>query len=246
MLTEPSQDTGGMERSPEGEVILQAGSVLQMLRRWFWIVLLVIGACAGTALGLSLQQTPMYQASIKVLVGQAQGIAEDPTQASNLQLLTVTLGEAVATYPVAQSVVEDLNLEMSPSDLIANTNVEVIPQTQFIEISYTDSDPQRAQRIANGIGDAFSKQVAGVSPNVSGITATVWEPAVVPRSPISPNPVRNVLIAVVLGSILGVGLAFLLEYRDNSWRSPEEVERISGIPTIGVIPQFVTPRGRKN
>ena len=215
-----------------------------MVRRWFWMILLVIGICAGTTLGLSLQQTPMYQASIKVLVGQGQGIAEDPSQATNLQLVTVTLGEAVATYPVAQSVVRDLDLKSSASDLIANMNVDVVPQTQFIEISYTDADPQRAQRIANAIGDEFSKKVAGVSPNVSGITATVWEPAVMPQSPISPNPVRNTLIAVVLGSLLGMGLAFLLEYRDDSWRSPEEAERISGIPTIGVIPQFATTRGR--
>ena len=233
-----------MARFPEGEVVLQAGDVLQVVRRWFWMILLVIGICAGTTLGLSLQQTPMYHASIKVLVGQGQGIAEDPSQATNLQLVTVTLGEAVATYPVAQSVVRDLDLKSSASDLIANMNVDVVPQTQFIEISYTDADPQRAQRIANAIGDEFSKKVADVSPNVSGITATVWEPAVMPQSPISPNPVRNTLIAVVLGSLLGMGLAFLLEYRDDSWRSPEEAERISGIPTIGVIPQFATTRGR--
>jgi len=233
-----------MERFPEGEVVLHAGDVLQVLRRWFWMILLVIGICAGTTLVVSLQQKPMYQASIKVLVGQGQGIAEDPSQATNLQLVTVTLGEAVATYPVAQSVVRNLDLKSSPSDLIANMNVDVVPQTQFIEISYTDADPHRAQRIANSIGDEFSKKVAGVSPNVSGITATVWEPAVMPQSPISPNPVRNTLIAVVLGSLLGVGLAFLLEYRDDSWRSPEEAERISGIPTIGVIPQFAPTRGR--
>jgi hypothetical protein len=36
---------------------------------------------------------------------------------------------------------------------------------------------------------------------------------------------------------LGVGLAFLLEYLDDGWRSPEEVEQISGVPTYALIPR---------
>jgi capsular polysaccharide biosynthesis protein len=42
----------------------------------------------------------------------------------------------------------------------------------------------------------------------------------------------------LLGSLLGVGLAFLLEYVDDSWTSPDEVEEVSGVPTFGVIPAF--------
>jgi capsular polysaccharide biosynthesis protein len=245
MFAERSQETGGIARFPEGEVVFQVSDVLRVLRRRYFVILLVMCLCAGMALGLSFLQTPVYQSSIKILVGQSQGFASDPAQATNLQLLTLTLGEAVDTYPVAQAVVQDLDLDISPRDLIKNTNVEVITNTQFIDVSYTDTDPRRAQWIANSIGDRFSEQVSDVSPNVSGITATVWEPAVVPQAPISPNPVRNILIGIVLGSMLGVGLAFLFEYLDDRWQSPEEVERISGVSTIGVIPEIATSKGRQ-
>lgn len=245
MFAERSQETGGMTRFPEGEVVFQVSDVLRVLRRRFFVILLVMCLCAGITSGLSFLQTPVYQSSIKILVGQSQGFASDPAQATNLQLLTLTLGEAVDTYPVAQAVVQDLDLDISPKNMIANTNVEVITNTQFIDVSYTDTDPRRAQWIANAIGDRFSEQVSDVSPNVSGITATVWEPAVVPQAPISPNPVRNILIGIVLGSMLGVGLAFLLDYLDDSWQSPEEVERISGASTIGVIPEIATSKGRQ-
>lgn len=245
MIAERSQETGGIRRWPEGEVVLQVSDVLRVLRRRFFVVLLVMCICAGIALGLSFLQTPVYQSSIKILVGQSQGIARDPAQATNLQLLTLTLGEAVATYPVAQAVVQDLDLDISPRDMIANMNVEVVTTTQFIDVSYTDTDPRRAQWIANAIGDTFSEQVSDVSPKVSGITATVWESAVVPQAPISPNPLRNILIGIVLGSMLGVGLAFLFDYLDDRWQSPEEVERISGVPTIGVIPEIATSKGRQ-
>jgi capsular polysaccharide biosynthesis protein len=61
---------------------------------------------------------------------------------------------------------------------------------------------------------------------------------------VSPDPLRNVLIALVLGGLLGVALAFLLEYVDDSWDSPEEAEEVSGIPTFGVIPRFEVSASR--
>jgi capsular polysaccharide biosynthesis protein len=81
-----------------------------------------------------------------------------------------------------------------------------------------------------------------VSPSANAITATVWERAAVPDSPVSTNPLRNALLGLLLGGMLGLGLAFLLEYLDDSWRSPEEVEQVSGVPTFGAIRTFEVPR----
>jgi capsular polysaccharide biosynthesis protein len=53
------------------------------------------------------------------------------------------------------------------------------------------------------------------------------------------------LLGLVLGAMLGVTLALLLEAVRESWRSAEEVERVSGVPTVGVIPKFAPPRGKK-
>jgi capsular polysaccharide biosynthesis protein len=52
------------------------------------------------------------------------------------------------------------------------------------------------------------------------------------------------LLALVAGGALGVALAFLLEYLDDSWGSPEEAEQISGVPTFGVIPTFKVSKAR--
>lgn len=50
----------------------------------------------------------------------------------------------------------------------------------------------------------------------------------------------------VIGLMLGVGLAFLLEYLYlNGLRSPERVEQVSGVPTFGTIPDFKAARARK-
>ncbi len=243
MINGPRESTSRLVELHEGDLVLQVGTVFEVVRRWFWVILLTIIVCVGLAVGFSFQQPPLYQASIKILVGQNRGIVEDPAQALNLQTLALTLSEAVATRPIGERVVRDLDLDYSPEAIAAGTNAEVIPETQFIEVTYTDTEPRRTKRIVNAIGDAFSEQIAEVSPQVSAVSATVWERAAVPQSPVSPNPERTGLIAFVVGAILGVGLALLLEYRDDRWRSAEEAEQVSGVPTFGVIPEFEGPKG---
>lgn len=67
----------------------------------------------------------------------------------------------------------------------------------------------------------------------------------VPLSPTSPDIPRNLGIGFILGLCGGVGLAFLLESLDNTVRTPEQAELASGLPALGVVPQFLradTPR----
>lgn len=162
-----------------------------------------------------------------------------------LQQLTLTVAEAVGTRPVAEGVIEELNLKLTPEEFLENLSVAQVSSTQFIQVSYRDPNPERAQRVANTIGEVFSEQVSEVSPSANAITATLWERAVPPESPASPDILLNTLLALVLGLMLGVGLAFLLEYLDDSWRSPEEVEQVSGVPTFGIIPEFKVPKEKK-
>jgi capsular polysaccharide biosynthesis protein len=219
--------------------------VLPLWRR-LWLIGLCAVVFAAVALGFSLTRTPLYEANIMILIGQAQGAPADSlySEVSGLQQLTQTMTEAVNTRPVAAAAIRELDLSMSPGKLLENLNVEQVEATQFIDVSYKDPNPERAQRIANAVGDTFSRQVSEVSPSANAITATVWERATVPQSPVSPNLYRNLLLALVAGGALGVALAFLLEYLDDSWGSAEEAEQISGVPTFGVIPTFKVSKAR--
>ncbi|MDX1776175.1 MAG: polysaccharide biosynthesis tyrosine autokinase, partial [Desulfobulbales bacterium] len=53
---------------------------------------------------------------------------------------------------------------------------------------------------------------------------------------VSPNTRRNFKLAVVVGLMLGLGLAFLLEYLDNTIKTPEELEQVLNMPYLGLIP----------
>ena len=123
--------------------------------------------------------------------------------------------------------------------------MEQIGATQFIQVTYKDSSPKRAQRVANAIGEVFSKKVSSQSSATNAISATIWERAALPDEPVSPNPMRNGLLTLVVALMLGVGLALLLNLLDDSWHSPEEVEQITGALTIGAIPQYSTAKDTK-
>lgn len=220
-----------------------------MLPIWkrLWIVGLVSIMVVGTAIGFTFIQTPLYEADIKVLIGQKQDSAPENlgSEIPGLQQLTQTMVEAASSRRTAEAVIQELDLSTSPETLLQDLNVEQIGATQFIEISYRDSNPQRAQQVVDTVGEVFSSQISEVSPSANAITATLWERAAVPVSPVSPDPLRNGLLALALGLMIGIGLVYFLEYLDDSWRSPEEVEQISGVPTFGVIPAFKRPKSRK-
>ncbi|QJD30650.1 GumC family protein [Methylococcus geothermalis] len=74
--------------------------------------------------------------------------------------------------------------------------------------------------------------------------ARVMDAAVLPKFPVKPNKKLGVAIAFVLSLMAGVGLAFLLDFMDKSFRSSEEVEQKLGLPLLGLVPLVVQKQKR--
>lgn len=84
-------------------------------------------------------------------------------------------------------------------------------------------------------------QLAALDLSASGIEtggAQLISAARVPGAPFAPTPLRNGVVAVVIGLILGVGVAFLFETLDDRVRSKTDLERVTGWSVIGMIPQI--------
>src|SRR6266849_940471 len=77
---------------------------------------------------------------------------------------------------------------------------------------------------------------AGVSAGLKSNNFRIVDTARVPNGPIEPNIPRNLGFALVLGLMSGVGLAFLLEGLDNTVRTTEQAQAISGLAPLGMIP----------
>ena len=233
-----------LEGPAEGEFIFPLRDMLQAVWRRLWVVMLIATLFVGTAVGWSLIQTPIYEASVKVLVGQGSGLAQDPAYAQGLQDLTLTMAEALDTRPVAEGVAERMDAKISPPQVLAGLSAQPLPETQFVEVSYSYPDPEVAREVVNTVGEVFSERVADTSDG--SITARVWEKAETPTTAVSPRPMYNGFVALMLGVFVGLVLVFLLEFWDDSWRSPEEAERVSGVPNLAVVPKFtISNRSKK-
>ena len=120
---------------------------------------------AALVLGQGLYQTPKYEAEARVLVGvktkeaetrEPTGIQTIPNAVSGLQTFTLTVAKMVRTMPVARAVVERLNLPRgSAEEVLGNMSVEQSTGTMLIDTTYEDSDPKRAQLIANAIDEGI-------------------------------------------------------------------------------------------
>ena len=77
-----------------------------------------------------------------------------------------------------------------------------------------------------------------VTSELKSTNIRVVDPAVVPQSPVRPRKLRDIAMGVLLGLFLSIGLAFFLEYLDNSLKTPDDVRLHLGAPLLGVVPEL--------
>jgi succinoglycan biosynthesis transport protein ExoP len=103
-----------------------------------------------------------------------------------------------------------------------------------IEYSILKRDLDSNRTLYEGLVEKLKE--AGVTAGLRSNNFRIIDAARVPTAPSEPNIPRNLSFALVLGVISGVGLAFLLENMDNTVRTPEQAQVISGLPSLGMIP----------
>jgi polysaccharide biosynthesis transport protein len=103
-----------------------------------------------------------------------------------------------------------------------------------IEYNLLKRDAETYRQLYEGLLQRLKE--AGVSAGLKANNFQIVDSARPPAEPIEPNIPRNLLFSILLGSATGVGLAFLLEGLDNTIRTTEQAQMISGLAPLGMIP----------
>src|SRR6202522_2253908 len=103
-----------------------------------------------------------------------------------------------------------------------------------IEYSLLKRDLDSNRQLYEGLLEKLKE--AGVSAGLRSNNFRIVDVARVPTYPIEPNIPRNLAFAFMLGLTTGVGLAFVIEGLDNTVRTTEQAQIISGLPSLGMIP----------
>ncbi|MEH7235367.1 YveK family protein [Bacillus sp. JJ1562] len=204
------------------------------LRKRAWLITImtaVIVAIVGVVSFFFL--TPIYQSTTQILVNQNtsnQPYFNQSEIRTNIDL-TTTYNEIIMTPAILDLVKEELNLTGSLNKII---RVGSSYNSQVIKISVQHTEPQTAVKIANTTADVFKKEIVKIM-NVDNVS--ILSPAQLPENsaPEKPNQILNMAIALVVGLMTSIGLAFLLEYLDNTVRTEQDIARLLELPALGSI-----------
>ncbi len=223
------------------EEVIRIEDIVDVLRkRWKMILSITIIATVFSAIMSFFVISPKYQASTKLFIGKENNEAQVQSYNSNdvqmYQKLLKTYAEVIQTNDLVEKAIENEDLKLESSKVLKNLTVTPRADTQILEISYINTDPIVAKNVVSLVTNQF---VQSATELISNGNVKVIEEVRTPEQPVSPNKKLNIAIAFLLGLMISVGLSFLIEFMDNTFKTKEQVENILELPVIGVIPNDV-------
>ncbi|MFZ0333507.1 MAG: polysaccharide biosynthesis tyrosine autokinase [Candidatus Acidiferrales bacterium] len=115
---------------------------------------------------------------------------------------------------------------------------------KLVQYNMLKHDAESNKELYDGLLQKLKE--AGISAGLRSSNIRIVDPALVPSTPARPQKARNILLALLIGLVGGVGLAFLREYLDNTVKSPDDVQNLTGLPCLAVVPSFANRNGSRS
>ncbi|HQH08427.1 MAG TPA: polysaccharide biosynthesis tyrosine autokinase [Phycicoccus sp.] len=211
---------------------------LKVVRKRWRVIVAVVLVFVGLAAAGSLASEKVYESRTQFFVsttgaGDSGALLQGSTFTqqrvkSYAQLLTTprVLGPVAASVGVT-------------GDVAGQVRATTPPDTVLIDVAVRDTDPARAQAMGEAIATEFPAAVTELeSPagaEASPVKVTVVRPPTTPDSPVSPRPLRNILLGGVLGLLLGLAAALVRETLDKTVKTQDDVKAVTDTPILGSI-----------
>jgi polysaccharide biosynthesis transport protein len=173
--------------------------------------------------------------------------ASDPAQAA--AIANDIAKQLIAVSPTLQGQQSDIEQFVTAQLATVQNQIKTAQAALEPLLAQASPSPEQTAQIA-----ALQSQLTSLQATYTGLLGftstsaanqlTVVEPAVPSSEPSSPKIVLNVLIALLLGGLLGIGGAFLIDYLDDSIKSADDLERATGLAMLGTIPKMRLESGR--
>lgn len=183
-----------------------------MIRKGWWIVVLTALVAVNVALATIYVSTPIYRSTVNYLVNPNPKLLPVTDMVYSLDALgnrsIKTYSELLKNDLIIAATIKQLNLDMKAVGQSYKINSLVLPDTSIIELSVEGPDPKLCAQLASSLGQ---NGVDYIHRFYDVYEINLIKPATVPQYPVSPQPVRDISLALILGLIVGTVLAILSE-----------------------------------
>ncbi|MTB64724.1 capsular biosynthesis protein CpsC [Streptococcus sp. zg-86] len=228
-----------MNQQTTPEVEIDVLSLVRIIWKKKFLILVFATVLGALALGYSLLlATPRYDSTTRIYVvnrqnNEAAAITNQDLQAGTY--LVKDYKEIILSQDVLKKAIDELALDVTPSQLAAKIKVTVPTDTRIISITVSDKDPEEAARIVNTFRLKASEKIIEVT-KASDVT-TVDE-GVAALAPSSPKVKRNAALGFLAGGFLMTAMVVVAEIIDDRVKRPEDIEEVMGITMLGIVPNI--------
>lgn len=281
-------------------------ALIRPLLKWWWLIAIATVLAAVSSYLVTRQQPPLYQSRTTLVIGRAVYESNPSTGDFNLNAqLSEFYADLAMREPVRNATMKALDMSWLPEFV-----VRPLQGSQLLEILVTDTNPQRAQAVANELANqlirqtptddqdeqqqqafineqlvelelkiketsneisnkqaeladlfsareiaqtqteivALEEKLSDLRSNYASLLANsnreaantlgIIEPANLPRRPVGPRTGMMVLLSAAVAFVISAGAAFLLDYLDDTLKSPEEVTQLLDLPVIGLVSEI--------
>ncbi len=158
---------------------------------------------------------------------------------TDLQLIN-TYNVIIKSPAILNRVINELDLKISQETLIDKITLLNEENSKVINIVVEDESHKQAVEIANKIANVFQEEIPSLM-SVDNINILSEAKISANPIPVKPNKTINIIISAILGLMLGIGLAFILEYFNTKIKTEQDIEEIISLPILGVVSSIQVP-----
>lgn len=215
----------------------------RIIEKWRQIILTAL-VCAVVFLFYTIRFIPAtYNATSKLYVIGKRNAAINVSDLQLSNYLAKDYIEVFKTWNIHETVLSRLNLNYSYKkvrDMISITNPI---DTRILYITATSTDPQEASDLANMYAEVASEFIAQ---KMDTIEPSLFEEALVPSAPSSPNKTKNTMMGFILGALLATMFIVIRYLLDDYIKTTEDISRYFGLPTLGIVMLEEKKENKKN
>ncbi|UVI31602.1 YveK family protein [Paenibacillus spongiae] len=208
---------------------------LKIIRKKLWLIAaIVIIICTGTFIKSYYFTTPIYQANAKLIVNQTimnDGLSVlNPGSIQTNIMLINSYKEIIKSTAILKKVNEKYpELKISP----ARISVTSANNSQIMDLTYSDESYKNAAKSVNAISSVFKEEIPSIMKvdNVTILNEAV-ETAINAEKGF---PILNVMISFIISLMLAIGIIFLHDYLDNTYKTEDELEDDLGLPVLASV-----------